>query len=264
MTAHRSIAAAQTVPLPGDVAGNLQQHLLLVRVAAEQQAQVVVFPELSLTGYELELGSALAFSEDDPRLAPLVDAASSHSLTVVAGAPVRIRSQLHIGAFIVSPDGTVAVYTKHRLGAFSDSARVDGVVPPPEREFFQPGIEDPPVIVGGTTAAVAVCADVGRASHPQQAAARGARTYLASMFVIPSEIDGEIARLQGYAVTHRLAIAMANFGGPSGGLASAGRSAIWSERGALLAQLDACGAGIVTAVETDAGWQASTVMLASR
>jgi predicted amidohydrolase len=92
----RSIAAAQTVPAKGAVDANVRQHIRLVDVAAEEGADVLVFPELSLTGYELDLAKHLAFSQGDPRLAPVVEAASSHSMTIIAGAPVRTRSRLHI------------------------------------------------------------------------------------------------------------------------------------------------------------------------
>jgi hypothetical protein len=47
--------------------------------------------------------------------------------------------------------------------------------------------------------------------------------------------------------------ALANFGGQSGGLKSAGRSAIWSEAGKLLVQLEANGSGIVVVTETQQG-----------
>lgn len=261
MTRTRSIAAAQTIPVRGDVDANCEQHIRLVRVAAEQQAQVLVFPELSLTGYELDLANDLAFSQSDPRLAPLVDAASSYSMTLIVGAPARLGSQLHIGAFILAPDGTVGVYTKQHLGAFSASASADGTVPPAEGTVFQPGDRNPLVQFGDNTAAVAVCADTGRPSHPQQAAGRGAKTYLASMFVIPSDFKREIANLRSHAERHRMTAVFANYGGPSGGLASAGGSAIWSERGELLAQLEAIGSGVAVAIEGDAGWQAKTVML---
>ena len=107
--------------MQGDVDANVEQHLRLAHVAAEERAQVLVFPELSLTGYELDLADALAFSQSDARLAPLVDAASSYTMTLIVGAPVRIASRLHIGAFILFPDRTVGLYTKHHLGAFSTS-----------------------------------------------------------------------------------------------------------------------------------------------
>jgi predicted amidohydrolase len=243
----------------GDVGANLERHLWLVRLAAEEGTQVVVFPELSLTGYELDLAGRLAFSPDDPRLAPLVEAASSSSLVVIAGAPVRIESRLHIGAFIIHPNRAVEIYTKHHLGAFAAGASVDGVVPPAEGTVFHPGTLNPLVQSGGHTAAVAVCADTGRPSHPRTAADRGARTYLASMFVIPSEFERETAALAACAARHSMAVVFANYGGPSGGLASAGRSAIWSERGERLAELDASGAGVVVAIRGEAGWRARTI-----
>jgi predicted amidohydrolase len=261
MPSARAIAAAQTVPVRGDVAANLARHLQLVPVAAEEQAQVLVFPELSLTGYEVDLAGDLAFSPGDPRLAPLVEAAASHGMTLIAGAPVRVESRLHLGAFIISPDGTVGLYTKHRLGAFSASAACDGIVPPAEATAFQPGTLNPLVRFGGNTAAVAICADTGQPSHPRQAAERGARTYLASMFVIPSEFAGETARLRTYALEHSMAVAFANYGGPSGGLRSAGGSAIWSGTGELLAQLEPVGTGVAVAVESPAGWRARTIRL---
>ena len=257
----RAIAAAQTVPVRGDVGANVERHLQLVPVAAEEQVEVLVFPELSLTGYEMDLAAGLAFSPADPRLAPLVEAASSHSMTLIAGAPVRLESGLHIGAFIISPDRTVGLYTKHRLGAFTADASCDGVVPPAEATVFQPGTLNPLVRVGGDTAAVAVCADIGQPSHPRQAAERGARTYLASMFVIPSEFEQESARLGTYAVQHSMTVAFANYGGPSGGLHSAGRSTIWSGTGELLVRLEAVGPGVAVAVETPAGWRGRAIML---
>ena len=58
-----------------------------------------------------------------------------------------------------------------------------------------------------------------------------------------------------------MAVALANFGSPTGGLAAAGRSSIWSQTGELLAQLSSSGAGVAVATETPEGWRASTVML---
>jgi predicted amidohydrolase len=257
----RSIAVGQTTPVRGDVDANVAEHVRLVRAAAEERAQVLVFPELSLTGYELELADALAFSRDDARLAPLAEAARVCSMTLVVGAPVRIEERLYIGAFVVSPDGAVGLYTKQRMGAFSESARCDGVVPPAEATFFHPGDLNPLVHFGGNTAAVAVCADTGRPSHAEAAKARGAETYLASMFVIPSEFERETANLSEYAARHSMAVAFANYGGTSGGLASAGSSAVWSERGELLTRLPPNGVGVAVASEDESGWRARTLML---
>lgn len=256
MTGARAIAAAQTVPVRGDVDANLDEHLRLVRAAAERGARVLVFPELSLTGYELDLAEELAFTERDPRLAPLVAAAASRAITLVVGAPVRLAARLHIGAFVLAPDRSVELYTKRHLGAFGAGANPGGPVPPAEASVFHPGDRDPLIRFDGHTAAVALCADTGQPGHPARAAERGARTYLAGTFTIPDELDSIAVRLRGHAVRHSMAVVFANYGGPTAGLPSGGGSAIWSERGALLTRLDDTGAGVALAIEEASGWRA--------
>ncbi|WP_445942423.1 nitrilase-related carbon-nitrogen hydrolase [Pseudonocardia sp. T1-2H] len=76
------IAAAQPRIEPHDVEANALAHAAAVR---ESGARVVVFPELSLTGYELD---AAVITTDDPRLAPLVDACAETGSIALAGAPL--------------------------------------------------------------------------------------------------------------------------------------------------------------------------------
>ncbi len=261
MTTQRSIAVAQTVPRAGDVATNVREHLRLVSAARDHAAQVLVFPELSLIGYELDLASELAFSEHDPRLDPLRQAAIDARLLLVIGAPVRCGKRLHIGAFLLVPDGSIDHVTKQHLGAFAADANPIGAVPPAESTVFDPGDRAPLASYGTHVAAVAICADSSRPEHPRSAADRGADTYLASVFVPPSDVEGDAVRLQGYAARHALVVAMANFGGPSGGLPGGGRSAIWSPAGELLVELPARGAGVAVARESDGGWQSTIAML---
>jgi predicted amidohydrolase len=132
VTKLRSLGAAQTIPVRGAVDENIEQHVRLVRAAADEGAELLVFPELSLTGYELDLAGDLAFSEDDPRLLPLVDSASAAFMILIVGAPVKIETELHIGAFIVLPSREIDVHTKHRLGAFSPEVSPERIVPPAE------------------------------------------------------------------------------------------------------------------------------------
>jgi predicted amidohydrolase len=258
----RSLAAAQTRPVAGDVEANLEQHLRIAAAAAREGARVVVFSELSLIGYELGLAPELAFTENDARLAPLREAASGHGVTLVVGAPVRLGERLHIAAFIVTPGGGLDLYTKHHLGAFPSSASPDGIVPPAEATVFHPGERDPLVRVGDHLAAVAVCADIGRPAHPERAAARGATLYLASTFVIPADFPNDAANLARYAARHAMAVVFSNYGAATGGLPPAGRSAIWSPDGDLVVELEPAGAGLAIAIEDDAGWRSRAVMLA--
>ena len=256
MTGGAALAAAQMIARRGDVAANVDEHLRFVSAAADADVGLLVFPELSLTGYELDLAGELAFSEQDPRLRPLIEASQTHAMTLVAGAPVRVGSKLHIGAFIIGADGSLDLYTKQRLGAFSPEAGRGNVVPPPEASVFVVGDRNPLFTFDGRLAAVAICADIGRPAHAQAAADRGARIYLASMFVIPDDLRSDTAKLHAYATQHSMTVVFANYGAPSGGLPSGGSSAIWSERGELLVQLEPSGRGLAVAVQDDDTWRA--------
>lgn len=249
-----AIAVAQTCPVRGDVDANVDEHLQLADAAADVGADLIVFPELSLTGYELDMAAESAFTTNDPRLDRLAAAASELGVTMVVGAPVRVDTSLHIGAFVVRPDRQIDLYTKRRLGAFPPGVLGYEAVPPPEATIFVPGNLDPLVRIRGITAALAICADIGDSAHPACAAARGADAYLASMFIIPPDYEADAARLAGYARRHAMLVAAANFGSASGGLPAAGGSAVWSADGTLLLRLDDRGPGVGAVVETERGW----------
>jgi len=79
------IAVAQFSPHLGDVGRNLELHLELLDEARRRKAELVVFPELSLTGYTLkDLAEEVAL---DPRPSPVFKrlAAAGRGLTLVFG-----------------------------------------------------------------------------------------------------------------------------------------------------------------------------------
>lgn len=65
------IALAQIDPELGDVAANVAEARRLIREAAEEHVDLVVFPELSLNGYSLAAVEDTSMSSDDPRLLEL-------------------------------------------------------------------------------------------------------------------------------------------------------------------------------------------------
>ncbi|HEX4580299.1 MAG TPA: nitrilase-related carbon-nitrogen hydrolase [Candidatus Dormibacteraeota bacterium] len=78
------VTLAQIAPRLGDVGANLERHLELIDEAAAAGAALVVFPELSLTGYFLkDLVPEVALREQSAELRRL--AAASASVDVVAG-----------------------------------------------------------------------------------------------------------------------------------------------------------------------------------
>jgi predicted amidohydrolase len=79
------IVLAQVAPALGDVAANLEMHLDVLEKARRQKADLVVFPELSLTGYTLkDLVEEVALDPaKDPRIRKL--AARTKGLSAVVG-----------------------------------------------------------------------------------------------------------------------------------------------------------------------------------
>lgn len=243
-----TVAAAQAVSIRGAVAVNIDHHCRLVERAAEEGAEVVVFPELSLTGYELDIASSLAFSPEDERLNPLVDLAEASGVTAIVGAPIRVASGLHIGAFVLEPSRRVSVYTKQY--PFGD-----------ENDVFTPGNLDPIVELGTDRAALAICADTSHAEHAESAAGRGASLYLAGVFFDPEWYPHATGLLEGYALRHSMAVVVANAGGPATGYETAGGSAVWSESGDLVARFEGVGAGMVVARRSESGWGGEALRL---
>src|SRR5439155_27230813 len=78
------IAIAQCAPALGAVKRNLDMHMKWIARAKAARARLVIFPELSLTGYYLkDLAADVACAADDTRLAPIAEA--SRAIDISAG-----------------------------------------------------------------------------------------------------------------------------------------------------------------------------------
>ena len=278
----RAVAVAQTSPRAGDLAANVEEHVALLELAVGEGAELVVFPELSLTGYELELAAALALDADavrvsrEPRLEPLQSVVDEHGVVAAVGAPLRMADltddggrgaggALAIGTCILRPAAPPELYTKRHLGAFGPDANPSGgPVPPPENSVFRPGRLDPHLPVAGGTAAFAICADTSRDEHPRRARERGATLYAASLFFTPEDAPAELERLGGHAREHRMIVLAANFGAPTGGLEAGGASSIWTADGERVATLDGLGSGVAVATPVRGGGTARVVWSGDR
>jgi predicted amidohydrolase len=77
------VAVAQIAPKLGDMPANLESHRRIVAEAVAGGADLVVFPELSLTGYFLrDLVSEVAVAADDPRVLSLSETGSDTHVVV--------------------------------------------------------------------------------------------------------------------------------------------------------------------------------------
>ncbi|MEN6449451.1 MAG: nitrilase-related carbon-nitrogen hydrolase [Thermoguttaceae bacterium] len=77
------VALAQIAPKLGDLPHNLNLHLEQIAAARQQKADLIIFPELSLTGYFVrDMVPDLAISPDGPEVRQLLDAAGPMAIVV--------------------------------------------------------------------------------------------------------------------------------------------------------------------------------------
>lgn len=216
-----TIALAQLPVSKAAVDDNLQTHLAYIERAAALGANVVAFPELSLTGYELALLSQLAMPRDDGTFAALTAAAVANNTVVIAGCPLhKPHGKPYIAAVICFPNGEHTFYLKQHLH------EGEGV-------YCAPGQESGLINVNGTRIALAVCADFTHPSHAATAAKQQADVYLASALISPGGYAKDAELLATIAKRHQLPVLLANHVSTTGGWQTCGNSGGWNTAGEL-------------------------------
>ncbi len=219
------LCAIQTPLAKGDFAANIASHLDLIDLAKTHVADIVLFPELSVSGYEPELAAALATTADDPRFAVFQHRADEYGMNIAIGVPTRSEHGVHISLVVFRPQQSRLTYSKFHLHA-------------DELPYFVTGQAPLALIGSDNDVALAICYELSVPSHAAFAAEHGARAYLVGAVKTASGVDAAEQALSATARRHRMAVLLANCVGESGGYACAGRSAVWSPQGNLLAQLD--------------------------
>lgn len=216
------IALAQVSSVRGDIAANLIKHRHWIEAAGERSANLVVFPELSLTGYWPSLAEALGTDQDDPRLDTLQEASEETGCIVAAGLPTRTDSGRRISMVVFSPRGPRRTYSKQLL--HSD-----------ELPFFEHGTDSLTLDVAGLRIAPAICFEAFQPEHA--AAASHAQLYMTSVAKPQRSLEDAQAYLAGLAKERSMAVSMVNAVGPCEDFPTAGCSAAWDADGACLGRL---------------------------
>jgi predicted amidohydrolase len=112
------LAAVQMAVTFGDKLANLNRLRQSIREAAEHGAQLVIFPECSLTGYAFEnKAAALEVAEPipGPSTVELSLLCREHQLYVIYGLLERDGDRFYNSCVLLGPEGVVATYRKIHL-----------------------------------------------------------------------------------------------------------------------------------------------------
>jgi len=226
------VAIAQIEAIKGNIEKNIENHLKWIKQAIQNNADMVVFPELSLTGYEPDLAESLATNQDDTRLDEMQSLSDKNEITIGVGLPTRKERNVFVSMIIIQPYKERITYSKQYLY-------------PPEKSIFTAGKN--PLVLNFETEVVspAICYETSNKAHCEYASQNNATIYIASVLSSIRGIDAELKKLSGIAKNKNMVTFMANYVGKSGGYECAGKSSVWDSTGKLIGQLDTGTEGIL-------------------
>jgi len=186
MSAALRIVMAQLNLLVGDVAGNVEKTLAAAAESRDRlQAQLVVFPELTLTGYTPE---DLLFHPDFRRRVEegvVRLTAGIKGIHAVVGYPYWEGDRLYNAGAVIGDGRVQALYRKSELpnyGVFN------------EKRYFNPSGDTTLIDVAGFAVGLNVCEDVWHPAPARRVAEAGARVIVvpnASPFNIGKQAERE-------------------------------------------------------------------------
>jgi predicted amidohydrolase len=226
------ICLAQTKPVKADVKANIAFHLRLIDLAIDNRAESIIFPELSITGYEPALANEFATKINDTRFNIFQTISDARNITIGIGVPLRIEQGITISLLLFQPNQARVAYSKQYLH-------------PDEAPYFTRGQNTAGLIGKKADTALAICYELSVPEHAANAFQNGARIYIASVAKSGQGMGNATERLSQIAKEYAMTVLIANCIGLCDGMVCAGQSSAWNNRGELLGQLDDSRQGIL-------------------
>jgi NAD+ synthase (glutamine-hydrolysing) len=223
------IALAQMNAVVGDIAGN--EHAIVAATARARAAgaQLVLFPELALTGYPPEDLLLKEHFLRDARAALDRVAAATEGIVALVGFPEREDDVYN--ALAVIADGAVqAVYRKLHLPNY-------GVFD--EQRYFQSGSGPATIELGGHKIGLTICEDIWEPGPPASVEARAGATLIVNVSASPYHAGKGLERERMLAQRARdnfAAIAFCALAGGQDELVFDGHSLVLDHRGETIAR----------------------------
>ena len=140
------VAAVCMGSVPGEIDGNLEKIEALALEASENEADVVCFPEFSVTGYALDCPDLICSREDSQRITDRLCRISADLDLIILAGFIEYAADLrpHITQVITGPEGIIGLHRKTHLG-------------PTERKFYEEGQVISPFTYGDLCFGVELC-----------------------------------------------------------------------------------------------------------
>lgn len=226
------ICVVQAKPITGNIRLNIENHKKLIDLADAGGAGLIIFPELSLTGYEPKLAKELATDQEDVRLEIFQNISNNKNVTIGVGVPTKNDNGICISMILFRPRKSRETHSKKYIH-------------PDEEEFFIGSISQDGVIGHKPKIALAICYELSVPQHSEDAFRNGAEIYLASVAKSANGVERAVKTLSGIANKYSMTVLMSNCIGNCDGEVCGGKTSVWNKKGTLLAQLNDKNEGII-------------------
>jgi len=230
-----TVGAAQITTVPEDIEANLETHLELIAQARAQGCDLLVFPELSLTGYTLSDQSfRLARSRQSKVIRQIAEA--SQDLTTQFGFIEEGPAAQYYNATLAVRDGEI--HHLHRKVNLPSYGNLD------ENKHFATGRFMETANLDDTWRyAILICADAWNPALVHLAAMNGATLLSVPISSSINAVEGEFSNPNGwdlavrfYAMMYGMPVVMTNRVGTEGSNHFWGGSAIIDAHGRIVTQ----------------------------
>lgn len=226
------ICAAQTKPIAGDIQQNIEQHLALINQALEYNAEFILFPELSITGYEPNLADELVTVPEDERFDVFQSKSDEYNVAISIGCPIKNDGNVSIGMITFRPNKPRKLYLKKHL--FHT-----------ELKHFVTGTTETNLDINNTNIGLAICYEISVPEHQKVAYENGSKIYAAGIVETIEGIERAIDKMAITSKKYAMISLMSNCIGFSGEYDCGGKSSVWDAMGNLKGQLNGDEIGVL-------------------
>ncbi|WP_371195113.1 carbon-nitrogen hydrolase family protein [Glaciecola sp. SC05] len=226
------ICIVQISPQKGNVSANIDSHLAAIRSAVVLGIDVIIFPELSITGFEPALAKQLVQNPHSASFDCFEELAEEHEITIGIGIPTQSDTGLNISMLIFQPSKHRQVYSKTIL--HSD-----------ELPYFVCGDSEPVIQVRGQKLGIGICYETLQNERFLQSVNLGAKAFIASVAKPQNGIHKANSLFASFSKKCSIPILMANSIGYCDNFLSAGQSTVWNSKGKVIGQLNDVSSGLL-------------------
>lgn len=208
------ICLAQLQSISGNVIKNIDNHILFIKKAIDLQADIIVFPELSITNYEPTLAKKLATQKDDERFTIFQQLADENNIAIGVGVPINSKKGITISMLVFQAKKEVINYAKQ-------------IIHEDELPYFVCGNTQKYISINNKKIAFAICYESMKETHFINVCNNKTDIYIASVAKTDKGLQDGMIHYQSISEKYQKTVLMVNAIGRADNFINAGQSVVF-------------------------------------